>query len=185
MSHTFWRLQSGWCALDFMIIGMSSTTARRLEQLELRRDDFEDYDHARPQMGYGNRMYLARESGFVQAPFNDTVARTGWSWGSTTLDFDRDGDQDVYVVNGQFSGKTTQDYCTRFWCHDIYYKRGERPDQAVQELFSNLEPIFSGRGVSWNGYEHNAPADEPERPEVHEYWLLDGRRVRNGFSLCG
>ena len=155
MSHTFGDYDRDG-RLDFLTIGMSSTTARRLEQLKLGRTGFEDYNAARMKMGYGNRMYLARGDTFVQAPFNQNVARTGWSWGSTTLDFDCDGDQDVYIGNGQTSGKTTQDYCTRFWCHDIYYKRGERPDLAIQELFSNLEPLFSGNGVSWNGYEHNA-----------------------------
>jgi hypothetical protein len=135
---------------------MSSTTARRLEKLKLRREDFPDYDEARMKMGYGNRLFLNHTTGFEQAPFNETVARTGWSWGSTTLDFDNDGDQDIYVVNGQTSGKTTKDYCTRFWCHDVYYKRGERPDAAIQELFTDMAPLFSGNHISWNGYEHNA-----------------------------
>ncbi len=155
MSHTFGDYDLDG-KLDFFIIGMSSTTARRLEQLNLGRDGFDDYNQARMQMGYGNRMYLSRGTNFVQAPFNASVARTGWSWGSTTFDFDCDGDQDVYICNGQTSGKTTRDYCTRFWCHDVYYKRGERPDAAIQELFSNMAPLFSGNGVSWNGYEHNA-----------------------------
>ncbi len=155
MSHTFgdYNLDGH---LDFLIIGMSSTTARRLEELGLGRTEFPDYNQARMQMGYGNRMYLFDGNDFVQAPFNASVARTGWSWGSTTLDFDCDGDQDIYVVNGQTSGKTTQDYCTRFWCHDVYYRRGERPDAAFQDLFGNMAPLFSGRGISWNGYEHNA-----------------------------
>jgi hypothetical protein len=155
MSHTFgdYNLDG---RLDFMEIGMSSTTARRLEQLNLGRDEFPDYNDARKHMGYGNRMYLYDGDNFVQAPFNAGVARTGWSWGSTTLDFDCDGDQDVYVVNGQTSGKTTKDYCTRFWCHDVYYKRGERPDAAIQDLFGKMGALFTGDYISWNGYEHNA-----------------------------
>ncbi len=155
MSHSFgdYNLDG---QLDFITIGMSSTTARRLEKLNLGRDDFSDYNAARMKMGYGNRLFLRQGNGFRQAGFNSTCARTGWSWGSTTLDFDRDGDQDIYIVNGQTSGKTTQDYCTRFWCHDVYYKRGERPDAAIQELFSKMAPLFSGNAISWNGYEHNA-----------------------------
>jgi hypothetical protein len=108
-------------------------------------------------MGYGNRMYLGDDKGnFEQAPFNATVARTGWSWGSTTLDFDNDTDPDLFVCNGQTSGVTTQDYCTRFWCHDVYYKAGERPDAAIRELFGKMSPLFEGNGVSWNGFEHDA-----------------------------
>lgn len=155
MSHTFgdYNLDG---ELDFFIIGMSSTTARRLTRLNLGREEFPEYNARRMDMGYGNRMYLGGPSGFQQAPFNDTVARTGWSWGSTTLDFDNDGDPDLYVVNGQTSGKTTRDYCTRFWCHDVYYKEGERPDKAVQDLFGRMQALFTGEGISWNGYEHNA-----------------------------
>lgn len=155
MSHSFgdYNLDG---KLDFLTIGMSSTTARRLEKMGLGREEFPDYNEARMKMGYGNRLFVRDGNGFRQSEFNDTCARTGWSWGSTTLDFDRDGDQDIYIVNGQTSGKTTKDYCTRFWCHDIYYKEGERPDKAIQELFGNMQPLFSGNAISWNGYEHNA-----------------------------
>ena len=155
MSHSFgdYNLDGH---LDFITIGMSSTTARRLEKLNLGRQEFPEYNQARMKMGYGNRLFLRDEEGFSQAPFNNSCARTGWSWGSTTLDFDRDGDQDIYIVNGQTSGRTTKDYCTRFWCHDVYYKRGERPDEAIRELFNGLAPLFAGNHISWNGYEHNA-----------------------------
>jgi hypothetical protein len=156
MSHTFGDYNVDG-RLDFFTIGMSSTTARRLDKLQLGRDDFPEHNRHRMLMGYGNRMYLSDgQGGFQQAPFNDTVARTGWSWGSTTLDFDRDGDQDVYVVNGQTSGKTTMDYCTRYWCHDLYYAADDRPAEAIQDFFARLGPMFSGNAISWNGYEHNA-----------------------------
>jgi len=155
MSHSFGDYNRDG-KLDMIAIGMSSTTARRLEKMKLYRDGFDEYDAKRPEMGYGNRLFLNTGDGFEQASFNSTVARTGWSWGSTTFDFDRDGDQDLYIVNGQTSGKTTKDYCTRFWCHDLYYKPGERPDNAVGQLFKQLGPLFSGEMVSWNGYEHNA-----------------------------
>lgn len=155
MSHSFgdYNLDG---QLDFITVGMSSTTARRLEKLKLGREGFADYNQARMKMGYGNRLFLRQGDGFQQAEFNNTCARTGWSWGSTTLDFDRDGDPDIYVVNGQTSGKTTKDYCTRFWCHDVYYKRGQRPDAAIRQLFRGMAPLFSGNAISWNGYEHNA-----------------------------
>ena len=148
--------------LDFYMIGMSSTTARRLDHMGLRRDDKDDffrYADMRKHMGYGNRMYLAsfKPDGvtFQQAPWNGDVARTGWSWGSTTFDFDNDSDSDVYVANGQLSGKTTKDYCTRFWCHDIYI--GNKSDDAgVAQLINEISPKLGGHGMSWNGYEHDA-----------------------------
>ena len=139
--------------LDFTMIGMSSTTARRLDQMSLGRDDFPQHQRMRSKMGYGNRMYLAAGGRFRQAVFNDQVARTGWSWGTTSPDIDNDGDRDIYIVNGHLSGRTALDYCTRFWCHDIY-TGSSRHDQRLNELLKltlakELSPI------SWNGYEHN------------------------------
>ncbi|MCS1407454.1 MAG: hypothetical protein M2R45_00612 [Verrucomicrobia subdivision 3 bacterium] len=37
-----------------------------------------------------------------------SVARTGWSWDATALDFDDDGDQDICVANGFISDDSTQ-----------------------------------------------------------------------------
>ena len=155
MSHTFgdYNLDG---KLDFLTIGMSSTTARRLDKLQLGRPGLPEHNRQRKHMGYGNRLYLQEANDtYRQASFNASVARTGWSWGSTTLDFDRDGDPDVYVVNGQTSGKSTQDYCTQYWCHDLYHAT-EASTTAIKDFFSQVAPIFNGNFMSWNGYEHNA-----------------------------
>ncbi|MFO0899072.1 MAG: CRTAC1 family protein [Pirellulales bacterium] len=154
MSHTFgdYNLDG---RLDFYMIGMSSTTARRLDHMKLRREDRQEYAGYRRHMGYGNRMLLASDMGYEQAPFNADVARTGWSWGSTTLDFDNDGDPDIFVGNGQLSGKSTKDYCTHFWCHDIYVGNRQN-DPAVKQLFTSVAPQLDGSDWSWNGYEHDA-----------------------------
>ena len=65
MSHTFgdYNLDG---QLDFVLIGMSSAAAHRLDYLKLGRDEFPDYNETRSQMGYGNRMYLRHGDGFVQ-----------------------------------------------------------------------------------------------------------------------
>jgi hypothetical protein len=140
--------------LDFYAIGMSSTTARRLDLMRLQRDDRPDIHEMRGIMGYGNRMYLGRGDRFEEPAFAASVARTGWSWGTTAVDFDNDADSDLYVANGHRSGKSAQDYCTRFWCHDIY-TGDSKPDPAVALLLSeSLEPVNRG-DMSWNGFEHN------------------------------
>ena len=137
--------------LDFLVVGMSSTTARRLEQMGLEPAFRRDITAKRSQMGYGNRLYLAGGDRFVQAPFNDQIARSGWSWGSTALDFDNDGDQDVYIANGFRSGESAKDYCTRFWCHDIYLGSDD-PKPVIDDYFSQLK-IFPE--WSWNPFEKN------------------------------
>ena len=146
MSHTFGDYnQDG--LLDFYAIGMSSTTARRLEYMNLRRNDFEDRTKARPNMGYGNRMYLSKGGAFEQHPRNDQVARSGWSWGSTTFDPDNDGDHDLFIANGYQSGKSCKDYCTRYWTARHLHRHLEaRPgdQRAIRAIAGRAR---QGRGV--------------------------------------
>ncbi len=142
--------------MDFYISGMSSTTARRLEHMGLGRSDAADVHRMRPIMGYGSRMYLATADGtFVEPPFKDQVNRTGWTWGASSLDFDNDGDRDIYVANGHSSGKSTKDHCTHFWCHDIY-TNDSKEDRARNELFNQILKPYFDRKESWDGYQKNA-----------------------------
>ena len=154
MSHTFGDYNSDG-RLDFYMIGMSSTTARRLQHLGIQHPGFEEQERQRMPMAYGNRMYLRDGDGYAAPAFADQVARTGWSWGCTSRDFDNDGDVDIYVANGHISGKSSQDYCTKFWCHDMY-AGGERPNAALDSFFQSTLLKGLGHSYSWNGYEHNA-----------------------------
>ncbi|MEO1994437.1 MAG: CRTAC1 family protein [Planctomycetaceae bacterium] len=138
---------------DFLMVGMSSTTARRLDQLGLGREQFPEHQEFRRKMGYGNRMYLAGESTFKQPTFNDQVARTGWSWGATSFDFDNDGDRDIYIANGHVSGNTCKDYCSTYWRHDIYEGSSEENPRMYEFFKVNIANEL--RPISWNGFEHN------------------------------
>jgi hypothetical protein len=156
MGHTFADYdQNG--ALDFFVIGMGSTTMRRLNQMGLVRDDRPEYLEMRTRMGYGNRMYLSQgKRAFRQPEFKDSVARSGWSWGTTSFDFDSDGDKDIYVANGHLSGKTTRDYCTQYWCHDIY-TGDSQTNPAIASLFKTPDIQGGTRlvNLSWDGYQKN------------------------------
>lgn len=154
--------------IDFYVIGMSSTTARRLDRLKLGREDRPDVHPMRKSMGYGNRLYLSNGDGtFREDPdIAKAVARTGWSWGTTSFDFDLDGDLDIYVANGHRSGKSCQDYCSTFWRHDIYTGDSkERPE--VLKIFQSTLVDLNKDEISWNGYEKNVlfvnHDDKPER----------------------
>ena len=140
--------------LDLLTIGMSSSTARRLDSLGAGIKSRPDYQSNRAAMGYGNRMYLRQGGTFVQSPQNAQIARTGWSWGVSAFDFENDGDRDLYIANGFRSGQSSKDYCTNYWRHDLYTGDSkENPDlipvfsQAMMELNQGL--------TSWNGFEHN------------------------------
>src|SRR5207244_3302075 len=73
--------------LDLLMIGMTSPTVDRLEHLDLWRPDAAEDRTMRSRMTFGNRLYLARPGGgFDQA--DDSIARSGWSWGASAFDFD-------------------------------------------------------------------------------------------------
>ena len=139
--------------VDLYMAGMGSTTARRLERLKLSRKEFPEHQKTRMLMGYGNRMLLGGPGGALkQAAYNDQVARTGWAWGCTPLDFDNDGDRDLYIANGHISGKSAKDHCTTFWRHDVFtgtskYNRG------LSKFFTESQACLDT--ISWNGFEHN------------------------------
>ena len=140
--------------LDFFVAGMASTTARRLEALGLGRDDRPDMQEMRMRMAFGNRMYLAADGGWREPEFREQVARTGWTWGTTTFDFDNDGDPDIFVANGHESGESTKDYCTNFWTHDIFDGQSE-PDPVLNSVFAEMSEGFAKGRESWDGYQKN------------------------------
>lgn len=138
--------------LDLYVNGMSSTTARRLQAMGLRREDQPDIDRMRMPMAYGNRVYLGGPDGMRQPPWRDQVARTGWAWGVAAFDFANDGSTDLYVANGHISAASCKDYCTQFWTHDVY-ARSVKPNPVLAQL---NEREWARRGdISWNGYEKN------------------------------
>lgn len=141
--------------LDMYVIGMSSTTAGRLHQMGLGPENFDDLTNMRIPMTYGNRLYYSQGDGtFKQPKVNDQVARTGWSWGVVTVDFDNDGHLDFYVANGHDSNTTSRDYCSSYWTDDIY--RGSSVENPLfDDYFSRKLGIKEDNGISWNGFEHN------------------------------
>ena len=57
--------------LDFLMIGMPSPTADRLEHLNLWRPDSSEDRTMRSKMTYGNRLYLARTAAHELVHFGD------------------------------------------------------------------------------------------------------------------
>jgi hypothetical protein len=82
------------------------------------------------------------------------VARSGWSWGATSFDFDNDGDLDIYVTNGHKSRATARDYETQFWMHDTSVANSAH-DPALDLYFRAAATRLYGLGYSYGGYENN------------------------------
>jgi enediyne biosynthesis protein E4 len=141
--------------LDFLVLGMHCPAAQRLEHLNLTRPGLKDDDGIRAAMVEGNRLYLGRsDGGFEQTGMNESIARTGWSWGCTVLDFDNSGWPDVYIVNGHETRQSVRDYEPEFWLHDIYVADSEE-DVVRAAYFGAKFARTRGRGQSYGGYEKN------------------------------
>ena len=120
-------------------------------------------------------MYIKQKNGrYVeeQFPDMDQITKTGWSWGSTTLDFDNDADPDLYITNGNMSKETAKDYCTTYWRHDVYTGNSISND-VLKEFFVDLTYDIESNGISWNPFETN-----------HLVMNLDGKNfIKIGYLL--
>ncbi len=62
------------------------------------------------EMLHGNRLYINRGDGTFREVSEATGTRNaGWAWGGLFLDYDNDGRQDIYVLNGCLTGKNPVD----------------------------------------------------------------------------
>jgi hypothetical protein len=172
MAHTYADFNADG-QLDFLVIGMHCPTALRLHHLALTRPDHPDYTAMIPRMVTGNRLLLGRQTSHgreVQPPttglqrmgeplfwrtsMNESIARSGWSWGCSAFDFDNDGFPDVYIANGHETRQSVQDYDPEFWLHDIYV--GTSKDDVVANAYFGGKFLRTrGRGHSYGGYEKN------------------------------
>lgn len=142
--------------LDLLMIGMNSPTADRLSHLGLERPGYNHFQPMRPVMAFGNRLFLAQDEAphFRQTPLNDSIARSGWSWGCSAFDFDNDGFPDVYIANGHTSAPSVREYEPQFWMHDIYVGNSTT-SLVVNAYYGSKFARTRGKEISYGGYEKN------------------------------
>ena len=158
--------------LDVFVTGMNSTTVKRLNGMGLKRPDQPDHVARRTRMTFGNHLLYGSDDGKLTAAVgNPDVQAAGWAWGSTMLDWNNDGRQDLFVANGFMSRKTAKDYCTRYWSQDVYFDNTMERGTADLVLSMLVDEFESG--VSWNGFEHNRLFTQGEGGRFHEAgWLF-------------
>lgn len=154
MAHSF--ADFNWDGrLDFLMIGMTSPTADRLESMGLRREGLADNPLMRSRMTYGNRLFLSRADGrFEQNALSRSIARSGWAWGCGSADFDNDGFPDVFIVNGMESRESVRDYEPEYWLHDAFVANSARSSKA-HAYFQAKFAATRAQGHSYGGYETN------------------------------
>jgi len=152
---------------DVFLAGRSSTAARRLQAMGFGHSDFPQHNRQRAGMSAGNKLLL-NDGRFLNPATPPALARTGWSSGCVAMDFDNDGDADLFVANGHRTRKGKPDYDSTFWRHTIYSgSSGKNP--ALMMLHEQSEAARQ----SWSGNEHNA------------FFLNEGKGafVETGFLL--
>jgi len=158
MAHTFGEFDSDGI-MDFLMVGMNSPVATRLDHLNIGHPQNTLYNEKRFEMTFGNRLYQAKNDRYMQTSLNDNVAQTGWTWAASAFDFDNDGDDDLYVSNGHLSGESAKDFDSYYWTHDVYYGDSQERPEIAQYLNDEFRPksmrgLNTGK-ISWNGFEHN------------------------------
>lgn len=159
--------------LDLLMIGMNSPTVDRLESMGLERPGAGDRV-ARRELTYGNRLLLTQADGTVRAAdANDSLARTGWSWGCSAFDFDNDGWTDVFIANGHDSKRSVREYEPEFWLHDVYVANSQG-SALVRAYFHDKFAHYQRLGFSYGGYEKN-----------RLYWNQEGHQFVELGHLMG
>ncbi len=163
--------KDGW--MDLFVVGMNSYAAERLSYSGLGPDAFPKHQRMRPIMTFGNRLYFGNESGFQMGKVSLQVARTGWSWGITSLDYDNDTDLDMYIANGHQSRQSVREYESHHWRFDIYAATSQ-PDPAMNLYFQSLASRVYGKGTSYGGFEKNRFFINQEGKSFLEAGFLEG-----------
>ncbi len=92
----------------------------------------------------GNILWTKKGKGFENKARQLGISRCGWSWGAKFSDFDLDGNYDLYVVNGAYSGESKESV-------DYWYYRSLK--DASPAWARNLPSRIENGDLNWSGYQ--------------------------------
>lgn len=154
MAHTLADF-NGDGRVDLLAMGMDSAVASRLDALGLTRVDHKDHRTRRGPMTFGNRLLLGGPSGLVPAPFANTVAHSGWSWGVTAFDPLNQGQLSIAIATGHETRPNVQDYERQFWLHDLFVANSSN-DPVAKLYFGAIAARRNAQQSSYGGWQDNA-----------------------------
>ncbi|NBP23948.1 MAG: hypothetical protein EBU81_05230, partial [Proteobacteria bacterium] len=110
MAHAVWDA-NGDGLPDLLMVGMDSPVASQLDQAGLGRAEFPAHTAHRAAMTYGNRLFMGSTvRGLEFSPVSEGLRRAGWAWGAAVLDWNNDGQDDLYLVNGHETFESRSDF---------------------------------------------------------------------------
>lgn len=154
MAHAVWDA-NGDGLPDLLMVGMDSPVASQLDHAGLGRAEFPAHTAHRAAMTYGNRLFMGSTvRGLEFSPVSEGLRRAGWAWGAAVLDWNNDGQDDLYLVNGHETFESRSDFERQFWQHDIYVG-GSAPDPARRLYFMQANEARRAARQSYGGWQAN------------------------------
>jgi tetratricopeptide (TPR) repeat protein/peroxiredoxin len=103
----------------------------------------------------GNSLLRNRGAKFDDSTQTSFTGTGRWAWASDGFDFDHDGYDDLYVVNGMVSGSNRYDLNSFFWRQVV----ANSPDQAgssrdYEQGWNAINELIRS-DETWSGYERN------------------------------
>lgn len=124
------------------------------------------------QLGNGQLNGMPIKSSEVAFLFN--LTRTDWSWAPLMVDFDNDGDKDVYITNGYIKNVIDLDYIDYLSQKSkVFSADTERAKAFIAELPARKEPNFF--------YEQN---DNSTFDDVSTSWIREIPSLSNGVAYA-
>ena len=104
----------------------------------------------------GNRLYLNEGGVFVDHTVATGVADGGWGWGSCFMDFENDGDLDIYHTNGWPDADDYGEFSTDR-SRAFVSNGGAGFDERATDL--GVDDAYEGRGVVCADFDNDGDSD--------------------------
>ena len=160
---------------DIFAVGMKSPIASRVEKAGSVPSKDKAFFEKLGEVNFGNRLYLSKEK---EAPLNSSqplglsIADSGWAWGITNPDINRDGFADFYITTGHVSRGSSVDYDNRFWTRDLFLGNSDH-NEVLNDFFRSEAREVVQRGESYGGYFANRFYQNIQgRDSIEIAWLL-------------
>ncbi len=102
------------------------------------------------------------------------ISNTGWSWGPLLVDFDNDGDKDIYICNGFIKDLIDLDYIGYLTGKTNYFKPSK---EKLKEFLGSLPSIVLPNSI----YEQKG---EYEFDDVSVKWIDEQLSLSNGVAYA-
>jgi hypothetical protein len=104
----------------------------------------------------GNRLYRNEDGAFVDVTDEAGVASDGWGWGACFIDFENDGDLDIYHTNGWTLTDEFHDFSIDTSRAFVANGAGQFEDRSVE---IGLVDTQQGRGVVCADFDNDGDVD--------------------------